>query len=87
MAYHMVVARKQVLVQLDDELVDRLDRLAVDRGMSRSELLRHAAWVVLRAAERQEADAELQEAYARMPQETWLIEASTRLAAETAPEW
>ena len=37
--YHMAMARTQVLVQLDDDLVLRLDRLARDVSVSRSELL------------------------------------------------
>jgi metal-responsive CopG/Arc/MetJ family transcriptional regulator len=87
MAYHMAMARKQVLVQLDDELVERLDRLAIAEGTNRSDLLRRAAWVVLKAADLKEADAKMQAAYRRVPQEAWLIEAAGRLAAETVPEW
>jgi metal-responsive CopG/Arc/MetJ family transcriptional regulator len=87
MAYHMAMARKQVLVQLDDELVARLDRLASDEGTNRSELLRRAAWVVLRAADLKAADAKMQEAYRRVPQEAWLVEAAGQLAAETVREW
>jgi len=34
------MGRREVLVQLDDELVERLDRLAAERGTNRSELLR-----------------------------------------------
>ncbi len=50
MVYPMVVTRKQVLVQLDDEQVERLDRLAEREGTSRSELLRRGAAAVLAAA-------------------------------------
>jgi len=42
MLYPMVMARKEVLVQLDDELVRRLDALAARLGTSRSELVRIA---------------------------------------------
>ena len=43
-AYGMVrgVARRQVLVQLDDALVDSLDTRAQAAGISRSELIRRA---------------------------------------------
>ena len=87
MVYHMVMARKQVLVQLDGELVERLDHLARDEGVSRSELLRRGAWAVLEAAEWAEADVRLQEAYRRQPQDPAIVEAASRMAAETAPEW
>ncbi len=35
-----LMARKEVLVQLDDGLVRRLDELATAQGTSRSELIR-----------------------------------------------
>jgi metal-responsive CopG/Arc/MetJ family transcriptional regulator len=39
----MVMARRQVLVQLDDDLVRRLDAAAQRLEVSRSELLRRGA--------------------------------------------
>ena len=83
----MVMARRQVLVQLDDDLVTRLDVVAADIGVSRSELLRRGALAVLEAREIAQADSELIEAYARQPQDPLLVETVSRLAAETAPEW
>ena len=87
MMYHMVMARKEVLVQLDDKLVDRLDRLANAEGTSRSELLRRGALAVLDAAEQLEADRALREAYRRIPQEPAVVASARKLAAQTAPEW
>jgi metal-responsive CopG/Arc/MetJ family transcriptional regulator len=87
MVYHMVVGRKEVLVQLDDDLVDRLDQLAKRQGTSRSVLLRRGAAAVLEAAEQAEADRVLQEAYRRMPQDPAIVAAASRLASLTAPEW
>ena len=81
------MARRQVLVQLDDELVMRLDRVASDLGVSRSEMLRRGALAVLEATEMARDDARLIEAYARQPQDPLLVEAASRLAAETTPEW
>lgn len=81
------VARREVLVQLDDELVERLDRLADQQGTSRSDLLRRGAAAVLEASELAAADRELQEAYRRLPQDPAFVAAATRLAAHTAPEW
>jgi hypothetical protein len=87
MLYHMVVSRKEVLVQLDDELVSRLDELAAAQGTSRSELLRRGALAVLEAADTERADRQLQEAYRRIPQDPALVKAAGRLAARTVPEW
>jgi hypothetical protein len=87
MVYHMVMGRKQVLVQLDDDLIDRLDRLAAKQGTNRSELLRRGAAAVLEAAEHAEADRILHEAYRRLPQDPAIVSAASRLAALTAPEW
>ncbi|MEY2460465.1 MAG: hypothetical protein QOG30_2295 [Acidimicrobiaceae bacterium] len=87
MKYHMVIGRRQVLVQLDDDLVKRLDRLAAKQGTNRSELLRRGAAAVLEAAERVDADRALQAAYRRLPQDPDLVAAAARLAAVTAPEW
>jgi metal-responsive CopG/Arc/MetJ family transcriptional regulator len=83
----MVMGRRQVLVQLDDELVAQLDRLASDQGTSRSELLRRGALAVLESDKLRHADRQLQDAYRLNPQDSDLIEAATRLAAGTAPRW
>jgi metal-responsive CopG/Arc/MetJ family transcriptional regulator len=83
----MVMGRREVLVQLDDDLVARLDRLAAERGTSRSDLLRRGAVAVLDAEELREADAELRAAYRRIPQDPAIVQAAARLAAQTMPEW
>ncbi len=87
MYYHMVVARREVLVQLDDGLVERLDRLARTLGTNRSELLRRGAQAVLDAQDLVEADRELVAAYRRLPPEPALAESAARLAARTTPAW
>ena len=87
MVYHMAMGRREVLVQLDDELVERLDRLAERQGTNRSDLLRRGAAAVLEAAEQADADRLLQEAYRRVPQDPAVVTAVARLAARTAPEW
>jgi metal-responsive CopG/Arc/MetJ family transcriptional regulator len=83
----MVMPRKEVLVQLDDDLVARLDALATRLGTNRSELLRRGARAVIEAHEVAEADRRLIEAYRLHPQDPALVEAATRLAAENAPPW
>lgn len=87
MDYHMVMGRREVLVQLDDDLVERLDRLAEAQQTSRSELIRRGATAVLEAAEQLEADRQLREAYRRVPQDPALVASARRLAAHTVPEW
>lgn len=87
MGYHMVMARREVLVQLDDDLVERLDALAVELGTSRSELVRRGAQAVLVAEDVAEADRQLQAAYRRQPVDAALVQSARRLAAETAPAW
>lgn len=87
MLYHMAMPRRQVLVQLDDDLVDRLDRLASRLQVSRSELLRRGALALLEAARLREAERDLVAAYRRQPQDPLLLATAHRLAAETAPEW
>lgn len=87
MIYHMVMTRMQVLVQLDDDLVLRLDRLARDLSVSRSELLRRGARAVLEAADLVEADEALIEAYLTYPQDPSIVVAASRLAATMVPEW
>lgn len=81
------MARKQVIVQLDDKLVSELDKAAVQDGVSRSELLRTAATALLEARRIEMLERKLQEAYRQTPQDPVLIETARRLAAETAPRW
>jgi metal-responsive CopG/Arc/MetJ family transcriptional regulator len=83
----MVMSRREVLVQLDDELVAQLDRLAARLGTSRSELLRRGAKAVITAEELAEADRELVAAYRRQPADPALVQSARRLAAQTAPAW
>jgi metal-responsive CopG/Arc/MetJ family transcriptional regulator len=87
MVHHMVVARKQVLVQLDDELVARLDELAAHLAVSRSELLRRAATALLEADRIAEAELATIAAYLKQPEDPDWVATATRLAAETAPVW
>jgi predicted transcriptional regulator len=87
MVHHMSMSRREVLVQLDDDLVTRLDHLASERGTSRSELLRRGAMAVLDAEDLRRADEELQAAYRRIPQDSGIVQMATRLAASTIPEW
>lgn len=87
MLYHMLMARREVLVQLDDALVEQLDRLAASEGTNRSELLRRGASAVLEAAEQLEADRALRLAYRRVPQDPALVSTARRLAAQSVPEW
>lgn len=81
------MGRKQVIVQLDEELVSELDKAAAQDGVSRSELLRTAATALLEARRIRKLERKLQDAYRQTPQDPVLIETARRLAAETAPRW
>ena len=83
----MVMARREVLVQLDDDLVTELDRIAAVRSTSRSELLRQGARAVIEAEGEAAADAELIAAYHRQPPDPALVRSAALLAARTVPEW
>jgi metal-responsive CopG/Arc/MetJ family transcriptional regulator len=83
----MVMARREVLVQLDDDLVRQLDQLATQLGTNRSELLRRGAQAVITAEDLAAADQELTAAYQRQPPEPALVQSARRLAANTTPAW
>ena len=82
------MVRKQVLVQLDDELLRELDTAADAQGVSRSELLRRGARAVLDALAAVEDDRRLQAAYRRRPErKDSFVEAAARIALRDADEW
>lgn len=83
----MVMARREVLVQLDDDVVAQLDSLAADLGTNRSELIRRGAQAVLEVERAADADRQLRTAYMRQPADPALVQSARRLAAETAPPW
>ncbi len=83
----MVVARREVIVQLDDDLVRRLDEIASALGTNRSELLRRGAQAVISAEELARADRDLAAAYLRQPPDPALVRSARKLASRTAPKW
>lgn len=89
MVDNMVMARKQVLVQLDDELLARLDEVARQTGRNRSELIRRATRALVFQHENVEKDLGLIEGYLRQPQEPELLEWMDAIQQETfrATEW
>ena len=87
MTYHMHMTRREVLVQLDDDLVEQLDALAKQLGTNRSALLRQGARAVIAAENLADADRQLQAGYRRQPQDPGLVEAARQLAARTGPAW
>jgi predicted DNA-binding protein len=79
----MCMARRQTLVQLSDELIDRLDRYRERDGRSRSEVVREAVERYLDADREAEIDRLIAESYSRRPQETvWGDEAARRMIAD-----
>ena len=63
------MARKQVLVQLDDAQVAALDHVATSLDENRSELIRRAIERYLEAVDEAVADLRYAEAYRRLPED------------------
>lgn len=76
-----------MIVQLDDELVAELDRLASKEGVSRSELIRRGAAALIESRRIRAHERRLVQAYTDVPQDPVIVETARRLAAETAPDW
>jgi predicted transcriptional regulator len=74
------VARKQVLVQLDDDLVSRLDTAAEALDRNRSELIREALAAYLDAGREAAWDARTIRAYLNAPEDPAELEAFARVA-------
>jgi Arc/MetJ-type ribon-helix-helix transcriptional regulator len=79
-----IVARRQVLVQLDDTQVERLDRF-VGSDASRSELIREAIDLYLAALAEGLEDVRYAEAYRRVPEDLAEDTALRTLALEAWP--
>ena len=65
----MTIARRQVLVQLNDSLLALLDERAARLRVSRSQLVREAIERYVAADRDAEIDRAIVEGYTRMPQE------------------
>jgi metal-responsive CopG/Arc/MetJ family transcriptional regulator len=75
------MVRRQVLVQLDDGLVARLDEAAGALGRNRSELIREALSAYLDAAREAAWDLRTVRAYLEVPEDPAELEAFGRVAA------
>jgi len=80
------VTRKQVLVQLDDAQVERLDALASASEDSRSELIRRAIDLYVVAVEEAVGDVRYADAYRRVPEDLEEFAALRDLATHAWPE-
>jgi metal-responsive CopG/Arc/MetJ family transcriptional regulator len=81
------VARRQVLVQLDDVLIGRLDRLVEALDTNRSDLIRRAVTAFLRAADEARTDTDHVEAYLRIPEDPGEFAGLERAGYEAWPEY
>lgn len=63
----MVVARRQTLVQLTDDLVDVLDAIAAKQGRTRSALIRSVLEDFVKEEDEAEKDRRLIEGYTKFP--------------------
>jgi predicted transcriptional regulator len=80
------MARKQVLVQLDDAQVAALDLLAMTADDSRSELIRRAIDLYVEAVNESVADVRYAEAYTQVPEELEEFAGLRALGASAWPE-
>jgi len=80
------MTRVQVLVQLDDAQVERLDAIADTAEDNRSELIRRAIDLYVDALGEAVADVRYAEAYQRLPEDAAELETFRRLAAASWPE-
>jgi metal-responsive CopG/Arc/MetJ family transcriptional regulator len=80
------MTRRQVLVQLDDGLVHRLDRVASALGLNRSELIRRAVDTYLDACDEAGEDARTIAAYIRLPDDPRELAAFEALALHAWPD-
>jgi predicted transcriptional regulator len=81
----MVMARRQTLVQLSDELLALLDERAARTGRSRSELIRAALERDLQADREAAIDAAILDGYRRIPpphQDPWADVSAKRSIAD-----
>jgi Arc/MetJ-type ribon-helix-helix transcriptional regulator len=83
----MVIARKQTLVQLTDDLLARLDGRAAREGRSRSELIREAVEAYVGSDREAEIDRRIVESYTRQPQEDLLGADWAARALVSAEPW
>ena len=63
----MVMARRQTLVQLTDDMVEILDALALKKGTTRSGLIRSVLEEYLKDEDEAEKDRRLIEGYTKFP--------------------
>lgn len=78
----MVMARTQTLVQLTDDLLDRLDSYRARDGRSRSDVVRTAIENYLATDREAEIDRLIVESYTRQPaDDVWGEQAAKRLIA------
>jgi len=80
-----MVMRRETLVQLSDELVDRLDREARDRGVSRSAVIREAVEAHLASAIHDEIDRQIVAGYTKHPPEDIWGDGPARAMIEAEP--
>ena len=80
------MARQQTLVQLTDELVAMLDRLAASTKRSRSEVIREALWAYLDHEARARADSRIVEGYTRLPETDDEVESAEIALRESIAE-
>ena len=73
--------------RVDDDVIQRLDQIADEVSVNRSELLRRGVLAIIGAHERVVADQEFITAYQRAPQDVAFVHALQRAALDALPDW
>ena len=75
------MGKKVIHVPMEDTLCRALDDLSKKKNRSRAEVIREACLLYLRRLEEERLDAEYQEGYRRIPENTALGQAQEAMAA------
>lgn len=83
------MGKKVIQVPMEDDLCRALDTLSKKKHRSRAEVIREACLLYLRRLEEERLNAEYQEGYRRIPENTALGQAQEAMAAEVLEpeEW
>jgi len=83
----LTMALREIAVVLDDQLIKKIDALAKELGVDRSEIMRRGVGAILDADALRKADRKLQDSYLSITQDEAIIEAAARFARENSPLW
>jgi len=75
-----------IQVPVDEELLQRLDKLSKEQSKSRAEVIRHACRKFLKETEEERLDRVYQEGYERVPETPEMGEAQIKMIKKVWPK-